>query len=78
MTTKPPAGSLYLDRETGHVYRLRYYSIDWKADPFTGDEDQPEYAVHYTHGPSSMAHALPDGAELIWTPDQTTEAGGRA
>lgn len=67
-TPEPVAvGTVFIDQATGDVYRLRSYRPAFlsKTNPETGD---PDYAIHYLNGQSSMTGYLPATAEVIWSP----------
>lgn len=63
-------GSLFVCAD-GTAYRLRSYSADWKAEPFTGEHTKPSYSVLLPGGASTNAGALPADARLVWAPSVT-------
>lgn len=65
----PAPGTIYLERRTGVVYRLRGYRVDRWAEPFTGRADVPEYMAHYRDGTSAPVQTLPRVAEAVWEPE---------
>lgn len=53
----------------GEAWRLRNYSVDWTAEPFTGDNVRASWTVLRPGGMSSTADGdLPSGARLVWHP----------
>ena len=60
-------GTLYVT-PNGDAYRLRDYSVDWKAEPFTGEATVPSYSVQFATGSNTNAYELPKDAVLAWSP----------
>lgn len=68
MSALDPIGTVYLS-PTGDVYRLRDYTIDWLAEPFTGISDRPYYNVMLVRGGFTDSRELPGGSVTIWSPE---------
>lgn len=62
-----PVGTLYL-APNGDAYRLRDYSVNWRAEPFTGKNEVPRYSVHKVDSMNSSADTLPEGVRVVWRP----------
>lgn len=64
---RPSAGSVFL-LSNGETWRLSGYSVDWLAEPFTGDDTRPRWVVSMPGGSSRNGDDLPHGARLVWAP----------
>lgn len=64
---RPPVGSLFVAAD-GTAYRLRDYSTDWDAVPFTGEKTIPTYTAMLVGGSMTNTGVLPADARLVWTP----------
>ena len=65
---RPAPGAMFV-LPNGETWRLRNYSVDWRAEPFTGNDTRPSWTVTYPSGSSSTADGdLPAGARLVWHP----------
>lgn len=62
-----PIGSLYVDVD-GTAYRLRDYSVNWSAEPFTGEDEVPSFTILRVSGMSSTTRVLPHTVRLVWKP----------
>lgn len=65
--TRPAPGALFV-RPNGQMWRLRGYRIDWKAEPLTGDDTEPDWTVGNLSGGMSNGDDLPSDARLVWHP----------